>query len=150
MLNNLNPSARAGVVGVIDPDAYAAGTYVTGWIDMQHFYALLAIILAGDLGALATIDAKVQQATDGAGAGAKDIAGLAIAQLTKAGADDNKQAAINIVQGDLDRNNGFRFVQLSMTVATAACDAGAVVVALDARYGGATANDLASVDEVVS
>lgn len=150
MLNNLNPSRRAGVVGVIDPDAYAAGTYTTGWIDMQDFYALLAVILVGTMASTSTVDAKVRQATSDAGAGAKDITGLAITQLTEAGTDSDKQAAINIVQGDLDRNNGFRYVQLSVTVATAASDMGAAVIALDTRYGDAQANDLTTVDEVVS
>jgi hypothetical protein len=37
MLSNLNPSARTSVVGVIDPDAYAASTVTTGWIDMQDW-----------------------------------------------------------------------------------------------------------------
>lgn len=150
MNGNLNPSQRVGVVGVIDPDAYAAGTYTTGWIDMQDFYAVLGVVLAGDLGALATVDAKFEQATDSAGTGAKDVTGSAITQLTKAGTDDNKQVAINLAQADLDRNNGFRYARLSMSVGTATSDAGAVVIALDSRYGAATANDATTVDEVVS
>lgn len=148
MDGNLNPSARAAVVAAIDPDAYAAGTQTTGWIDMRAHYALLAIVLAGDLGASATVDAKFEQATDNAGAGAKDVTGLAITQLTQAGTDSNKQAEINIAQGDLDKNNGYRFVRLSMTVGVAASDAGAIVVSLDPRYGAATDNDAATVDSI--
>ncbi|WP_342248613.1 hypothetical protein [Sphingomonas sp. OTU376] len=149
MNGNLNPSARFSVAGVIDPDAYAAGTYATDWIDMQKWYALEGIVMAGDLGASATLDAKIRQATDGSGTDAKDVTGLAITQLTQAGSDSNKQALINVVQGDLDKNNGFRFVQLSMTIATATSDAGAVVIGTDARYGAASANDAATVDEIV-
>lgn len=147
---NLSPSARVGVAGVIDPDAYAAGTYATGWIDMAKLFSLMAVVMAGDLGAAATLDAKFEQATDGAGTGTKDIAGSMITQLTQAGLDSNKQAIINLFQSDLDRNNGFRFVRLSMTVGAAASDAGAIVLGLDARYGAATDNDAASVAEVVS
>jgi hypothetical protein len=150
MLSNLNPSARVGVVGVIDPDAYAAGTYTTGWIDMQDYFSVLAVVLAGDLGASATINAKIEQATTSAGTGAKDVTGSAITALTQAGADDNKQVAINLFQADLDRNNGYRWVRLSMTIGTATSDAGAVVVSLDTRYGAATAADAATVDEIVS
>lgn len=150
MFPNANPSARAGVVGVIDPDAYAASTVTTGWISAAAFASFLAIIMAGDLGASATVDAKIEQATSAAGAGAKDVAGLAITQLTKAGTDDNKQALINIQQSDLDLANGFTYFRLSMTVATATSDAGAIVLGFNPRSGAATASDLATVDEVVS
>jgi len=150
MPSNLNPSARVGVVGVIDPDAYAAGTYTTGWIDMQDYFSVMGIVLVGDMVSNSTVDAKFQQATSSGGAGVKDVTGSAIAQLTQAGTDDNKQVAINLHQSDLDYNNGFRWVRLSMTVATAASDSGAVVVATDNRYGAATSVDATTVDEVVS
>lgn len=150
MLNNLPISARAGVVGIIDPDAYPAATYTTDWIDMQDWFWLLALIMAGDLGTAATIDAKVEQATSAGGAGAKDIAGLTITQLTKTGTDDNKQAQINIGTEDLDFNAGYRFVRLSVTVAAAASDMAAVVIGMNPRYGAPNASDLASVDETVS
>ncbi|MGX7926466.1 hypothetical protein ACWPMX_07820 [Tsuneonella sp. HG094] len=148
MNGNLLPSARAGVVGVIDPDAYAASTITTAWIDMQDFFAIMAILLAGDIVSTGTIDAKFQQATDDSGTGAKDVSGTSITQLTQAGTDSNKQVAINLAQADLDRNNGFRFARLSVTLGTAGADFGAVVVALDGRYGAATATDLTTVDEV--
>lgn len=150
MPSNLNPSARTSVVGVIDPDAYAVGVQTTAWIDMQDLFAVMAILLAGDIVATGTIDAKFQQATDGAGAGVKDVAGTAITQLTQAGADSNKQVEINLSTADLDFNNGYRYVRLSVTLATAGADFGAVVVSLDPRYGAGTANDLTTVDEVVS
>lgn len=150
MLTNLNPSARASVVAAIDPDAYAAGTYATGWVDMQAWFWLLAIVAAGDFVATGVLNAKIQQATDNAGAGAKDVAGLALTALTQAGADDNKQALINIQAGDLDFNNGFRFVRLSMTLTTAGADAAGFLLGMNPRYGDAQANDAATVDEVVS
>jgi len=149
MNGNLNPSMAAGVVGVINPVSQAAGTVTTGWVDMQKFGALLAVLSAGVLGASATVDAKFQQATDGTGTGAKDVAGTSITQLTKAGTDDNKQALINLRQEDLDKNNGFRFARLSVTVGTAASLIAAVLLAFNARYGAATDNDVATVDEIV-
>lgn len=150
MNGNLNPSMATGVVAVINPVSQAAGTVTTGWIDMQKFGALLAILAVGALGAGATVDAKIEQATDAAGAGAKDVAGSAITQLTKASTDDNKQVLINLRQEDLDKNNAFRFVRLSVTVATAASLVSAIVLAFNARYGAATDNDAATVDEIVS
>lgn len=146
----LRPSDRVAVVGIIDPDAYSASTVTTGWIAAKDFEKWLAIVQAGDLGTSATVDAKLEQATDGSGTGAKDITDKAITQLTKAGTDDNKQALINLSNEELDVANGFTHFRLSMTVATAACDAGAVVLGLNPRFGPASDNDLASVDEIVA
>lgn len=133
MNNNVLPSDRAAIAGVIDPDAQAAGTVTTGWIEVQKFYNLMAIVMAGTLGASATIDAKFEQATDGSGSDAKDIDGKAIAQLVKASNDDN-QAVINLRQEEIDVDGGFTHVRLSMTVGTANSDCGAIVLGFDARY----------------
>lgn len=146
---NLKPSQRANVLGAIDPDAYAAGTYTTGWIAAAAGKSFLAIVMAGDLGSSATLDAKLQQASDSSGTGAKDISGKAITQLTQAGTDDNKQALINLNADQLDINNGFTHFRLSMTVGTATSDAGGLVMGFDRRYGPADANDASTVDEIV-
>ncbi|QPI73926.1 hypothetical protein [Sphingobium sp. Cam5-1] len=150
MNGNLNPSMAAAVAGVINPVSQAAGTVTTGWVDMQKFGTLLAILAVGALGADATVNAKIEQATDNAGAGAKDVAGLAITALTKAGTDDNKQVLVNLRQEDLDKNNAFRFARLSVTVGTAASLISAVLLGFNARYGAATDNDATTVDEIVS
>lgn len=149
MTPNNRPSERAAVVGVIDPDANAAGTVTTGWVDASKFNKFLAIVMAGDLGSSATIDAKIEQASDSSGTGAKDLAGKSITQLTKAGTDDNKQALINFNTSDLDINNGFTHVRLSFTTGTATSDGGAVLLGFDPRYGPASDHDAASVDEII-
>lgn len=150
MLKNIKPSDRAAVLGVIDPDAYAAGAVSTPWVDIAFWSQLMAIVMAGDLGTSATLDAKIEQATDGAGTGVKDVTGLAITQLTQAGTDSNKQAIINVKQEDLDFNNDFQFVRLTMTVAAATSDAGGLLLGFDPRYNTASDNDATSVDEIVS
>jgi len=150
MTPNNRPSERAAVVAVIDPDAYSASTVTSDWVDAAKFASYLAIITAGDLGASATLDAKIQQATDGSGTGAKDLSGAAITQLTKAGTDDNKQALINFKAEDLDINNGFTHLRLSMTIGTASSDAGALLLGFDPRFAPASDNDASTVDEIVS
>lgn len=145
----LRPSDVAAVVGVINSASHAASTVTTGWIDMGQFEKLMAIIMAGVLGASATLDAKFQQATDGSGTGAKDIAGKSITQLTKAGSDDNKQAIINLTGEELDVTNAFTHVRLSMTIGVAASQAAALVQGFNARYAPGSDSDLASVDEIV-
>ena len=146
---NIKPSDRVAILAAIDPDAASAGTVTTAWIDVTNWQNLMAIVMAGDLGASATLDAKLQQATTIGGAGAKDVTGKAITQFTQAGTDSDKQAIINCSQYDLDFANGFKFVRLSMTVAIAASEIGGLLLGLDPRYNAASDNDAATVDEIV-
>lgn len=150
MQNKLGSEAAA-VVAVVDPDAYAAGTVTSAWIDMALWDQLQAIIMAGDLTASATLDAKLEQAQDGAGTGAKDVTGKAITQLTQAGGDSNKQAVINLRAQELDINNGFSFVRASVTLTGGTGgDAGAVVLGQGPRYGPASDNDATTVAQIVA
>jgi len=147
--NTLKPSEQMALVGVIDPDLNAAGTYTTGWIAAKDFTAFMAIVMAGTLGTDATIDAKLEQATDASGAGAKDVPDAAITQLVKA-TDDDKQAVIECFSDSLDLLNGFTHLRLSMTVATASSDSGALVWGVGGRYEPASDYNLASVAEIVA
>ena len=145
---NVLPSNEAVLAAVIDPDAYAAATYTTGWVSLVDFEAIQAIIMAGDLGTSATLDAKLEQASDSSGTGAKDITDKAITQLTQAGTDSNKQAIINCRSEELDVDNDFTHVRLSVTIATATSDMGALILGHYARYQPEA--DASTVDEVVS
>ncbi len=146
---NIRPSDRAAILAAIDPDAAAAGIVNTAWIDVTNWQNLMAIVMSGDLGASATLDAKLQQATDGAGTGAKDVTGKAITQLTQAGTGSDKQAIINCSQYDLDFANGFKFVRLSMTVAVATSEIGGLLLGFDPRYNTASDSDVATVLQIV-
>jgi hypothetical protein len=150
----LNPNAlfsqQVALVGIIDADAYAAGAVSTGWIAAKNFDQFLAIVAVGDMVATSTVDGKLEQATDGAGTGAKDITGKAITQFTAAGTDSNKQALINLRPEELDIANNFTHFRLTMTVATAASDAMGIVLGGAPRIGNANENDLAAVDEIVA
>lgn len=146
----LPPSADCAVVGVIDPDAASADTYTTGWISMSTFQSIMAVVMAGALGSSATVDAKFEQAQDSGGTGAKDITGAAITQLTQAGSDDDKQAIIECNSEDLDLENAFTHVRLSLTVGAATSDVAALVLGSRPRYAPASDNDLASVAEIVT
>jgi len=77
------------------------------------------------------------------------LTAAAITQLTQAGTDSDKQALIAMSADDLDADGGFTHARLSMTVAVATSDVGAVVMGMSPRYDAAHANDLASVDEIV-
>ena len=126
MYFNMKPSEMLAVLGTIDPVAQAPGTVTTGWLDCGQFFATLAAVQTGVLGAGATVDAKLQQALDNAGTGVKDIVGRAITQIVKA-TGDNKQALVNLKGADFDVEGGFRFVRLSVTVGGAASQVAAIV-----------------------
>lgn len=144
---NVKGSDKMTLAAVLDPVSQGAATVTTGWVSMGTFEQIVAMLMVGVLGASATVDAKLQQASDGSGTGAKDITGKAITQLTKAGTDDAKQVLINCRSEELDVANGFTHVRLSVTVATAASLIAAAVFGLEARYQPATQK--ATVDEVV-
>jgi hypothetical protein len=119
MFTNQKPSEGLGLLATIDPVSQGAATVTTGWVDQSLYFAVMAVIQTGVLGASATVDAKIQQATDNAGTGAKDVTGKSITQIVKA-TGDNKQAIITLKEADLDTEGNFRFVRLSLTVGVAA------------------------------
>ena len=144
----VRPTDRAPLAAAIDPDAYTASTVTSGWVSMVEYLQIMAVVMVGTLGAAATVDAKLEQATDGSGTGAKDITGKAIAQLTKAAPNESdKQAIINCRADELDADNDFTHVRLSITVAVATSDAGGLVFGFDAHYAPEAA--AASVAEIV-
>lgn len=145
---NALPSEIAAIVGTVDPDANGVGAVSSDWVDMAAFESIMAIVMSGTLGTSATLDAKLEQATDSSGTGAKDISGKAITQLVKASNDDD-QAIINCRAEDLDLANDFTHARLTMTVGTATSDAAGIVLGFNAKRMPVDGEDLASVVEIV-
>lgn len=148
MFPNAKGSEALSVLATLDPASVAAGTVTTGWVSAANHHNLLAVIQTGVLGASATVNAKLQQATDSSGSGAKDITGKALTQIVKA-SGDNKQALINLRPEELDVEGGFKFVRLSLTVGTAASLASAQVLGVNPRYAPADAQNQAAVAQIV-
>ena len=119
MWPSLKPSQRVALAGVINPQS-ATTVKATGWVDVSQYENLLAVVNVGSISAGGTVDAKLRQAQDNTGTGVKDVAGFAITQLTQAGGNSNEQAMINLNAASLDTNNGFTFVELTITPGTAA------------------------------
>jgi hypothetical protein len=149
MQPNQTPSEQSAVLACIDPDAYTAATYVTGWVSLAEWDYVQAIVMAGDLGASATLDAKLTAATDSSGTGPTDVTGAAITQLTQAGTDSNKQALINLRMDSL-AGLGFTHLRLSMTVGTATSDAGALLMGFGPKYAPASNSDSTTVDSIAT
>ena len=148
MFPNAKGSELFSVLATIDPASQAVGTVTTGWISAGNHHSLLALVKSGVLGTGAKLDAKLQQATDASGTGAKDVTGKAITQIVKA-AGDNKQALINLRPDDLDITNGYAFVRLSLTVAVAASLTAAQLLGFNPRFAPGDASNQAAVAQVV-
>jgi hypothetical protein len=147
---NVKASEQAAVLGSIDPDAYGTGTYTTGWIDASEFDRFMAIVQTGTLGTSATIDAKLEEATDSSGTGAQDISGKSITQLTQGSPDgSDQQALIDLKQTELDLADDYTHFRLSITVGTATSDAGGLVLGFHPNYHPAFDHDASSVAEIV-
>lgn len=146
---NLLPSDECAIIGVIDPDAYTAAAYSTSWLQTGDFRRLQAIVMAGDLGSSATINAKLERASDSSGTGAEDITNAAITALTQAGSDDNKQAIINYDMQH-EEGNAKEFIRLTVTVGTATSDMGALLLGFLPFHGPASDTDASTVDEIVN
>ncbi|WP_090810197.1 hypothetical protein [Paraburkholderia tuberum] len=142
---NIKATEALAVLDSIQPSNQAAGAETTGWVPVSAFHKLLAVIQAGTLGASATINAKLQQAQDATGTGAKDVTGEAITAITAS----NSIAAINLDPAQLDVANGFSFVQLSVTVGTAASLTSALLLGFAPRYAPASDANNASVAQIV-
>lgn len=133
MTPNQLPSDGVAILATLDPASVGVSTVVTAWVPVQNFHSFLAIINTGVLGAAATLDAKLRQAQDAAGTGAKDIAGKALVQIVKA-TGDTKQAMINARASDLDQANGFGWIALSVTIAAAASLFSALLLGFYPRF----------------
>ena len=148
MFPNSKASEMLAVLATIDPASQAAGALSTGWVSVANHLGFLAVVQTGVLGTSATVDAKLQQALDNAGTGAKDIAGKALTQIVKA-TGDNKQALINIKPEELDTVNGFGFVRVTVTVGVAASITSVQLLGVNPRFAPADAANQAAVVQVI-
>lgn len=130
---NIKPSDQIALLAVKNPVSQSAATVVTDYVPMKDVDAILAVLETGALGTAATVDAKLVQATAAAGTGSKDITGKAITQLVKA-SNDNNQVMLNCRADELDTENGFTHIALSITVGTAASIIAAQIYGFYPRY----------------
>lgn len=141
-------SERAAVVGVIDPDTYAANTYSTAVIDMSLWRSVLFVIQIGTMAANSTVDFLVNGDTASGGAFATAVTGKAITQLLAA-TDSDKQALVEVTAEEVAAQ-GLRYIRGDLVIAVAASDSGVVALGTNRRYQPASGYDLASVAEIVS
>ena len=146
---NLLPIDVATVVGVIDPDAYSATAIASNIMALKDFRRFMAVVQVGDIVSTGTVDAKLVAYTSAGGAGAADITGATITQMTQAGSDSNKQAVINL-NTDALAGTAYTHFGLTVTLGTAGADMGAIVLGFDPRHAPASDADAATVDSIKS
>jgi len=122
----------------IEPQSVAPGSISTGWVDMKNFSRFCAKVNIGVITVSGTVDAKIEQAQDGAGAGVKDLtdhAGtvLALTQVADV-TGDNTQHTLEGTDEQLDTANGYTHIRLTVTTAVAAALIAGELAALVARY----------------
>ncbi len=114
MNTNLRFSDALQFMGSIDPQTLNNSADTTIWMDMRNVSKIGVVISAGAIAAGGAIDLLVRQATDNAGAGSKVV--LAALDVTIFDdTEDNSQVMVDIDQVDLDQNNDFAFVQVTLT-----------------------------------
>lgn len=134
------------IVGLTPPQSLSPGTDTTITnIDMSKYRRLLVVIEVGAFGASATVDAKLRESKTSGGT-YQDISGASITQMAAAGGN-NKVATIEIRADQLDA--GYRYVQLSLTVGTAATLVGAVALGGAAAHKPANGGNIAGVAQQV-
>jgi hypothetical protein len=149
MNTNLTFNQGTAILDAVDSQTLAPGAVSTGWFDANDTARIVAIVNVGTIAASGTLDAKLEQATDSSGTGAKDITGGAITQLTQAGGDSDKQVIIDVNGKSLDANNDFTHVRLTLTGAVGNVDLGALLLGQIVAYGQASDYNNASVAENV-
>jgi hypothetical protein len=134
MSNVLVPQyLKTPILGSIAPQSASAGTYTSGWVAMATLGRAYAVLNIGAITGSGTVNAKFEQASDSGGTGAKDIAGIAMTQITGS-ANSNKQVTLEVRPAQLDVANNFTHVRLSVTTAVAASLISATVHGTDAKF----------------
>lgn len=108
----------------LDPDAYTAAANAGTAIDTQGLENILFILMAGDLGASATLAFKITEC-DTSGGTYTDITGASATTLTQASPNDsNKAAAVELKRGDWTK----RYLKCVATVGTATSDVAVIAI----------------------
>lgn len=118
-----------------DPRTRQVATHVSDWVSMANYHRAALHLKVGDMGANATLDAGIQQASDADGTGVKAISGKTITQLDQSAGDGaDEDLVIELRTEELDVTNGFDYVRFYVTIATADCVYAATLFGIVSRF----------------
>jgi hypothetical protein len=115
-------------------DSIAVGTHDSAYVSLANYHRAWLVINVGDLGAGASLDIQIRQATDTSGTSVKAITGKAITQLTQASGDGDDLICIELRTEELDVTGGFDCVSVRDTVGGTACEFGWVLFGCVPRF----------------
>lgn len=140
-------SEAVAVVGTIDPATVANTEVFTDVVNLGTLVQAMAVAMIGNIAA-ETVDFKAYSC-DSDGNNAAAITGRAATQLAAHASDnDGKQLVINVLTGDL-LASGKQHVKFGLVTGGVTGGPCSVIVLGSPRQGLASANDLASVAEIV-
>lgn len=140
-------SEAVAIVGTLDPVTVVNSEVFTDVVDLGANIQAAAVLMIGNIAA-ETVDFKAYSC-DSDGNNAAAITGRAATQLAAhASNNDGKQLVINVRDGDL-LASGKQHVKFGVVTGGAAGGPAAIIVLGTPRQGLASANDLASVAEIV-
>lgn len=142
---------EVSLLDFVSPQSAGAGTLTTGWIDLKSVGSLAALIALGAMSGGSTVAAKLEQSLTSAGSSVKDVTGKAITQLVQTPTDHSNTASwINCRADELDVANGYEWVRLSITTASAASLQFGAVFGANHKFMPASDHDSTKVNEQIS
>lgn len=119
----------------------------SGNVLVENFHRVAVLISVGDMASGATLNIDLEQASSTAAGTRKAITGKSTTELTQAGGDSNQVLIIELRTEELDITNGFKYVNLEVTPASAAVEFAAFILGVTPRYKPVSTT---AVEEVVS
>ena len=116
----------------VTPPQDANPAVTTPYVDMSAHRQVCAIVSAASQPDTATLKARLVQAKDAQGTGAKDL--VAEVTETNAGAAGALDITLNASAASLDVDNGYLFVAARFITSEAGGIAGAVIIGVDSRF----------------
>lgn len=134
--SSLNPSLRACVAAALFSAVHDAGAHETGVVDMADFSNVQVAGAIGAFGLGASGTVKFEQSKTADFTEAKEIEGRPAVSVVQF-----KPVVVDLNQGELDINEGYKYVRAVLTVADESVTAGLVVLGFDARHAPAEPMD---------
>ncbi len=131
MFESIAFSEHVELLAVINPASYNS-VQATARIKADKHTRIVVLMMVGAIATNGTLDLKIEQANAASGGTVKAITGKVITQQTDA--NDDKQFIIELLTSELDVSNGFSWILVSATPATAASILGLVVLGVDPKY----------------
>jgi len=123
---------RMELLYVLHPDNHL-GNYLSPFIDVTNFHKLWVMWTVGDMAVNSTLQMRIYESQDGAGAGEKVI-GKWPATLTAAAADGDSAVVVNLRSEEMDAANGYRWIRVLTLIQAAASHASCHIFGTLPRY----------------